>query len=176
MSEENNYQLLLVPTGDSIEWNKKYKMYFCPEDRNYNQPFRYLGFCNNKLIQAMGRVENCIWADYDYDYDYATGKLNVIRGENPVTKKETRVTESQKERLEKAFIDKGILLNWKIYSGHKFYLLDENNFTDEINFKTLKYGFQGIKYFNLANYFGNEKPRDDSSQAIAELLEGKTWS
>ncbi|WGK69638.1 AAA family ATPase [Candidatus Haliotispira prima] len=173
MSEENKYRLLAVQTGDSIDWDKKYKMYFCKTEKtNHTQPFRYLGFYDKKSIQAMGRVENCITADYNRK----AGKLVVHGGLNPVSKEETPVTEEQRKRLEKAFSDGEMPFGRNIDSGHKFYLLDENDFTDEIDFKKVSKGpMQNFQYFNLEDYFGNEKPRDDSSQAIAELLEGKTW-
>ncbi|WGK69636.1 hypothetical protein P0082_01890 [Candidatus Haliotispira prima] len=170
MSEENNYRLLAVAVCNSIVWNKKYKMYYCSKDWSLKQPFQYIGLYDDKSIRAMGRVENCITADYDIN----AGELFVHRGQDPITKEEQPVTESQKERLLEIFReeDEGPV---EIYSGYKFYLLDENDFTEMDFCKGSGRGLRSCQYLNLQDYFGGTRPENDSSQVIAELLEGKTW-
>ncbi|WGK69634.1 hypothetical protein P0082_01880 [Candidatus Haliotispira prima] len=163
MGKKKTYPLLVVSTTGSINWNKEYKMYFCPEDRNMNQPFEYLGFYGDKSIRGMGKVENCIVADH------VNGGLRVRKFENPVT-------ESQEKRVLQAFTDGKMAGHDDKYQGYKFYIIDENDFT-EMNFcKLSSGGLRGFQYLNLRDYFGSKRPKDDSSQAIVELLEGKTWS
>ena len=148
------YKLLLVPTGFSYNWNKKHKIYYCPTNW-HSQKFKYFGLYNSKSVRTISEIEATIIADYDSD----TSKLTIHSDGH---------TEEQKERLKNGLSELA-----ENHSGLKYYILPSKN-TYETDFRKISHGgIQGYRYKDLRIHLD----LDDYSnlELIAEELKKVTW-
>lgn len=150
-----DYNLLIVPSGFSFEWNKKYQMYFCPVNW-HSQKFKYFGLYNSKSVRYISTVETVITADFDY----INSKLTVYSKGH---------TNEQIERLKMALID-----YQESQVGLKYYLFPENSFL-ETNFnKNSHGGIQGYRYKDLREFI--DMDNSITLDEIARKLENATWN
>lgn len=152
--DNSKHKLLFVPTGWSYEWNKKFKMYFCPADW-HKQDFSYFGFYKDKSVRNISRIETIILADFDDK----TQKLKIHSKGH---------TDRQIERLRDALIAYG-----DSQTGLKYYILPEDEFYETDFKKESKGGIQGFRYKDLSSYL-KENEMENIKQ-IATNLKSKTW-
>ena len=148
------YKLLLVPTGFSYQWNRKHKIYYCPTSW-HRQKFKFFGLYNRKSVRTISEIETTIIADYD-----AESKKLTVHSKGH--------TDEQIERLENGLRELGESLY-----GLKYYILPESE-TFETDFrKTSHGGIQGYRYKDLRDYLSLNDYSD--LNVIAEELKKVTW-
>jgi hypothetical protein len=148
------FKLLIVPTGFSYDWNKKHKMYYCPTSW-HSQKFKYFGLYNWKSVRTISEIETIIIADYDAK-------------NNNLTIHSNGHTDEQIERLKKGLKELG-----DNHSGLKYYILPEYC-TYETDFRKISHGgIQGYRYKDLRDYLTLKEYND--GKLLAEKLRKETW-
>ncbi len=148
------FNLLFVPTGFSYNWNKKYKIYYCPKNW-HSQKFKFFGLYIQKSVRTISTIETTIIADFDS------------------TKNEIKIyseghSEEQINRLKT-----GLIVLGENQTGLKYYLFPEDAFY-ETNFKKISHGgIQGHRYKDLREFL---TPQDcNDVKLIANKLKEFTW-
>lgn len=155
----DEYRMLAVPCGDSIEQNLKHNLYFCPVERTVST-CSYIGTYYKGKINAVGKIENIVTADLN-----ESGELNIIESTQKL------VTETQKANI--VSIIKAIkeTIGWDISNGKKFFCVEK--FVDTDFKKTSLKGLMGKKYFDLKTILN--KNNFTNTEEIAELLKTVNW-
>jgi len=149
-----DFNLLLVPTGFSYHWNKKHKIYYCPISW-HSQNFKFFGLYNWKSVRTISTIETVIIADFD-------------KNNNNLTIYSTGHTSEQINRLKKGLIELG-----ESHQGLKYYLFNENEYY-ETDFKKISHGgIQGYRYKDLREFINVQDWNNLSD--IADKLKEATW-
>lgn len=148
------YKLLLVPTGFSYDWNKKHKIYYCPTGW-HSQNFKFFGLYNLKSVRTISEIETIIVADYD-----ASTKNLIVHSEGH--------TDQQIDRLKNGLSELGENL-----FGLKYYVLPESETYDTDFRKVSPGGIQGYRYKDLRDYLTITDFSD--TKLIAEELKKVIW-
>ena len=148
------YNLLIVPTGFSYKWNIKNKIYYCPKNW-HSQNFKFFGLYNNKSVRTISEIETRIEADFDSD----TKKLNIhSKGHS----------QEQINRLHLGLIELG-----ETHTGLKYYIFPNDMFF-ETDFKKVSHGgIQGHRYKDLREYLTIQDYM--KVKVISEELRKVTW-
>ena len=156
---KDNPRLLIVPCGDSIRDNFKFRMYYDPVTRKHTRA-THLGVYNAKKVQGIAKIANIIEASYDDELD----ALNIISSENDVTlDQQQRIIDIIKASVQ--------TLGWSIKNGHKFFCLDD---LEKTSFrKNSKGGIMGKRYMYIDEITGLNK--DNTTKEFAESLNSLTW-
>ncbi|PAU93709.1 hypothetical protein CK503_11195 [Aliifodinibius salipaludis] len=154
------YRMLVAPTGDSYQENRKYDVYYDPIDRTHTRNFKYLGLYKNKAIRGVGEVK------YIVACNLINGKLTAAEGYE-------EVFENLSDENKMAII--GIIRNTDYYDlsrGKRFFVVDK--FHDTNFLKVSHGGLRKKKYMLLKEIDGFDV--EISSQKLADLLGGKQWN
>lgn len=153
----DEFKMLAVPCGLTLQENFDYGIYYDPATRNFS-PHAYLGIYKNKAIRGIGKVINVVEA-------------NMVNNSLIIINQSNDVTDEQKERIENIMAAALQNHGWDITNGHKFFIVDRFH---ETNFeKKTKYPLQGRKYFNLKNILKINQVPDTS--IISDLLRNEDW-
>lgn len=156
---KDNPRLLVVPCGDSIKDNFRFRIYYDPITRKHTRA-THLGIYNAKKVQGISKIANVVEANYDDVNDV----LHVLSSENIVT-------EDQKTRIKEIIIASVQTLGWSIKNNHKFFCLDD---LERTSFKKIsKGGIMGKRYMYLDEITGLNK--DHSTKEFADSLNSLTW-
>jgi hypothetical protein len=146
-----------VNCGQTLIENMKYDLYYDPIERGYSK-HGYMGIYANKCIHAIGKITNIISADL---------KDGVLE----IRESSAKVTDEQKERIIGAIEDAYENREWKIESGHKFFMVDK--FHKTLFRKTSYLPMRGTQFFDLAEILEVDKLPE--VEIIAERLMDKEW-
>lgn len=159
---EAKYWMRAITAGDTIEQNRKYRIYYDLSSRGYSE-HAYLGLYRGKAVRSIGLIANIICADLVGD------KLNVLSEDmgKPATAEEL-------ERIQDVMIEAATEPGWDIKTGHRFFLVEEFR---ETNFrKGTPRPIMRTKFFDLRRYMPEEHRKQlPPVEAIARLLNGRTW-
>lgn len=144
--------VFVPPCGQSIEYNRKYRLYFCPE-RRFVRKAAFLGIYAKKSVRLIGQIEKIVTCT----------RIDPDRGE---VESDSIVTDDEKKRIVGATRDWGSNLN-----NHKFYLCDEMPETDFR--KKSKGGLLKHRYFDLREVLDVQDLPDINE--ISQMLRCKTW-
>lgn len=159
MIRDDEYRMLTIACGKTLNDNFKNNVYYDPADRGYSS-CTYLGIYKNKSVRGIGKIENIISANLN-----EKGELDIVNATND------NITETQKNNIIEMINDANENLGWNIRENHKFFCV--TNFEKTDFRKTSKNGLFGKKYFNLSYVIENIKEKNTIE--IAELLKEKDW-
>jgi len=148
------YKLLLVPTGFSYNWNREHRIYYCPV-KWHSQRFKYFGLYKEKSVRTISEIETTIIADYNAERNEL-----IIHSEGH--------TFEQKERLRNGLSELG-----ENHTGLKYYILPKNKTYDTHFRKESHGGIQGFRYKDLRDYIDFNEHGD--LESIAKALKKATW-
>lgn len=153
-------KIRVVLTGQTLEQNLKYNIYYNPSDRGY-QNTKYLGLYKDKTVKAIGEL-SCI-ADVQYDIQSKELKvIDVLVGS---------LTDEQKDIIKKVTIEAKEKYGYSLDDGRRFFFVKEYIKTEFI--KQSKGGLMNTRYIYLEEIEGYTN--DMSVVEIASLLKGKDW-
>lgn len=155
---KDNYRMLVVPCGQTLQDNFKNSVYYDPAERGYSY-CSHLGIYNDKRVQGVGKIENIITANV------VNGKLKIIGTTNGDATKE------QIDKILNVIKDAKENLGWNISLGHKFFCVQKFYHTNFI--KNTPNGLFGKKYFDLEDYL--EIKGEVETDVIAEQLKKIDW-
>ncbi|KNY29529.1 hypothetical protein [Pseudobacteroides cellulosolvens] len=150
----------VVLTGQTLEQNLKYNIYYNPSERGY-QNTKYIGLYKNKAVRAIGET-SCI-ADVRFNIEKNKLEvLGVIQG---------TLTDAQKEIIKLVTIEAKEKYGYSVDEGRRFFFVHKYFETDYL--KPSKGALMGTRYINLDDVDGFNKEMKASE--IAGLLKGKEW-
>lgn len=151
----DNFTLLAVPCGRSINVNLRNHLYYCPAERSHNRNARYLGIYTEKSIHGIGEIKKCVECTVDLK-----AKRVIADG----------LTQAEEQRILKA-VPEARDVGQTIENGHKFYICDKIVETD---FKKKSAGgLQKHRYLDLGPYFGDGVL--PGVEEIANRLRNESW-
>lgn len=157
--KNDEYRMLAVPCGDSLEQNLNHNLYFCPVERTV-LTCSYIGTYYKGRINAVGKIENIVTANLD-----ETGELTIIESN------QNTVTETQKANIINIINAMKETVGWDISSGKKFFCVEKFVKTDFK--KSSPTGLMGKRYFDLKAVLN--KNSFTNIEDVAELLKTKNW-
>ena len=150
----DRFTLFVPPCGRSIEYNRKYRLYFCPEGR-FVRKAAFLGIYAEKSVRLIGQIEKIVICT----------QIDPDRGE---VASDSTVTDDEKKRIVGATRDWGSNLN-----NHKFYLCNEMQMPETDFRKKSKGGLLKHRYFDLREVLEVQDMPDINE--ISQMLRCKTW-
>ncbi|WP_271783519.1 hypothetical protein [Aquimarina algiphila] len=156
---KDEYRMLTVACGYTLEDNFKNNLYYDPANRGYSY-CSHLGIYDNKSVRGIGKIDNVITANLDEN-----NELKIIATSNG------NATQKQIDDIKNMMRDAQENIGWDIRQNNKFFCVKKfvrTNFR-----KTSKRGLFGKKYFNLNEWL--DKSEFESTEEIAELLKLETW-
>jgi hypothetical protein len=156
---KDDFRMLTVACGYTIEDNFKNNVYYDPANRGYSY-CSHLGIYDNKAVRGIGKIENVITANMNDE-----NELKIISTSHG------QATDKQKNNIINMIRAAQENIGWNIKKNNKFFCVEEFIKT---NFKkTSKGGLFGKRYFNLNQQLG--KSDFENTGEIAELLKTQTW-
>ena len=156
---KDDFRMLTVACGYTIEDNFKNNVYYDPANRGYSY-CSHLGIYDNKAVRGIGKIENVITANMNDE-----NELKIISTSHG------QATDKQKNNIINMIRAAQENIGWNIKKNNKFFCVEEFIKT---NFKkTSKGGLFGKRYFNLNQQLG--KSDFENTREIAELLKTQTW-
>jgi hypothetical protein len=161
--DDTDNTIMAVLSGQSIDLNVKYNLYYCLESTNCNG-FRYIGLYNLFLIKYIGKISK------------------IVRVENAKIDKvvklysgEPQVTDEEKTRIEAAINENRHEFN----EPTNFYLIERyvpvENFHKYDENEKNRHGLMGRKKFYISGYDKDIKLGSCSVEDIAAILKDKKW-
>lgn len=150
---EEEFKLLFAPTGVTYNWNKRHKMYYCPQQW-HSQKFKFFGLYCEKSVRTISEIETEIKADFNSE----TKEL-IIHSDGH--------SAEQIERLRTGLIELG-----ESHKGFKYYLFPINAFY-ETNFRKVSHGgIQSYRYKDLRDFLSKEDIADvkEIANKLAEVI------
>lgn len=155
LTDQSQYLMRIVPCGQSFELNKKYGIYFQPQDRGYTQ-HAFVGIYANKAVRVLWKIDSV----FDVDFSDNVLKKELVCG-RPAEDYDLGLVEIIKEAKEKCDYD--------IQDGHRFFCgkpLETNYEKNSVG------GIQGARLVNLREIIGDF----GSSEDVAQKLKGRKWA
>lgn len=147
--------LRIVPCGESLVLNKRHALYFQPSDRGYSN-HSYVGFYNNKVVQAIIKIDSV----FDVDYDGKVLDKTLVQG---------RKTDDYDKRIISSILEARSSCKKDVSSGHRFFCGEQ---AFETGFKKISFGgMQNARFLNLREFIGEYS----SAKDIAEKLQNMEW-
>ena len=146
------HTLFVVPCGESIKRNKKFRLYCCP-GRYGRSNAKYIGFYDQKSVRVIGEVVRVVSCAVGVE----TQTVTVVNGL-------TRLSEDEEKRILGATVATRVEDQVNVSSGHDFYLcggLEETDFR-----KVSPGGIQSRRYLDLKEILGAKMPNDLGDLAL----------
>lgn len=153
----------VLPVGNTLEHNFKYKLYYAPTSRSYNRRHKYLGLYTQKEIKGVGEIQLIV--DAEYFKETKELKCKVVEGN------EDLLTDAVKDNILQAMIHGEEDFGYQIYTGHKFFIVPK--FLKTKFKKDSPGGLLGARYFDLTEYKIDKE--ELSIEVIAEKLSNQKW-
>lgn len=153
----------VLPVGNTLEHNFKYKLYYAPTSRSYNRRHKYLGLYTQKKIKGVGEI--ILIVDADYLKEAKKLKCEVVEGAHD------QLTEEVQNNILQAMIHGEKDFGYQIYTGHRFFIVSQ--FIETEFKKDSSGGLLGARYFDLTEY-GLDKA-ELSIELIAKKLNNQKW-
>lgn len=157
-AREDSRMLRVVPCSQSLEENKKFRLYYCPAPRSHRNS-EFLGIYANRSVRFIG----CIRRVLGCKVDLRSKRVACVDTVEVITPEEQERILGATAAAQRH--------GWDLSRGHKFYLCDSLEETDFR--KDTPGGIMGHRYFDLGRILDGTVPNDTSK--IAELLRGRTW-
>jgi hypothetical protein len=154
------HRIRVVLTGHTFSQNLKYKVYYNPSDRGY-QNTKYLGLYKNKSIKAIGEITTIYDARFN-DETMEAEIVEVIKG---------TMTESIVELTKNVYIEARDDYGYSLDDNRRFFLVDKYHRCEYK--KESKGGIQGTRYIDLEDVEQYKKSME--CKEVAKLLDGKFW-
>ncbi|SIS41553.1 hypothetical protein [Salimicrobium flavidum] len=158
--DNNENRVRVVLTGKTFAENMKYKLYFHPKNRGY-QNAKYIGLYQDKAIRAIGEVSGIV----DLQYDESNDDFIYYKD---VKGKSTQEIKNQIKDITKESKTKH---GYPAEEDRRFFIVEEYHQTEYK--KTSHGGLPGVRYIDLLEVNGYEE--DMRAMEIADLLKGKEW-
>lgn len=156
---KDEYRMLTVGCGYTLNDNFKNNVYYDPANRGYSY-CSHLGIYHNKSVRGIGKIENIITANLNAD-----DELVILKTTNG------KATEEQKLNIRNMINDAKTNIGWDIRLNNKFFCVDK--FLPLEFEKKSKGGLFGKKYFNLNRLLSQEKFKN--IEEIANKLNIEKW-
>lgn len=153
-------KIRVVLTGQTIEQNLQYNIYYNPSERGY-QNSKYIGLYKNKAVRAIGEVA-CI---ADVKYQPESDNLEVI------ALMQGSLTEERIETIKKATTEAKENYGYSVDEGRRFFFVEK--YYETVYLKPTKGALMGTRYIDLEEVEGYKK--EMSAAQVAKLLNGKEW-
>jgi hypothetical protein len=157
--DDGSRTMLAFATGDSMQDNLTYNIYYDPADRTHSKPFQYIGLYADMGIVAVGKVIKIVTCDYADEKLFGTLGYDI-----------STLTPDEYNRI-KLTIENTKAYEDELDSGLRFFLVDKFCATSYL--KTSSYAIRSKRYFWLDEIDGFKQGM--SSENLAQFLNGKTW-
>ena len=159
--DDADTRIRVVLTGQTMEQNLKYNIYYNPSDRGY-QNTKYIGLYKNKAVRAIGEL-SCI---ADVKYNISKGVFEDVDMLHGV------LSEEQKEIIKKVTVEAKENFGYSDDEERRFFFVNKYYETEYI--KPTKGALMGTRYIDLVEVDGFKK--EMTANEIADLLKGKEWN
>lgn len=159
---DQNRKMVAFLCGTSWQANVKTGVYYEPEERNAKwRQASFIGIYHSKCISHVGRFR-------------ASAIAQEQDGELKIATEEGVVSPSDEEAIRQAIALASGYYPALAQEPHRYYLVDAFHETDIS--KVSRGGMMGHRYFDLEGEFGVPEVDEKSTQDIADLLRGTTYS
>ncbi|MFC2949210.1 hypothetical protein [Virgibacillus sediminis] len=158
--DNNDNKVRVVLTGKTFAENVKYKLYFHPMKRGY-QNAKYIGLYQDKAIRAIGEISGIVDMQYDEESDDFVFYKD-IKG------KSTQQTKDHIKEITKVSKTKH---GYPAEEERRVFIVEKYYQTKYK--KASSGGLPGVRYLDLTEINGYQEGMD--AKEIAELLDGREW-
>jgi hypothetical protein len=156
---QNGTQLLVQPCRASFKANERFRLYYCPAERNFKDS-EYLGIYDDKSVRLIGRISKVVTAKVDAN----SGKVLLADGYR------NSIADDEETRIRGA-AEEAKIRGWDLSRDHKFFLCDSLHETDFA--KRSKHGLRNHRYICLKEILQRNPPSDVVE--LANQLRNETW-
>ncbi len=154
--DDSLHFMRIVPCGDTQKLNKKYAIYYMPDDRGYSR-HSFVGIYKNKRVDSFFQIDSI----FDVKYDGIQFDKKVVDG---------RDTDEYDEKIINMIAEAKSECGHQIQSGHRFFCGKKILETDYI--KMSPGGIMGARFHNMKKITnGYNSPED-----LALKLRNTPWN
>lgn len=158
--DNKDHKVRVVLTGKTFAENLKYRLYFHPQDRGY-QNTKYIGLYQNKAIRAIGEISAIVDVRYDENSEDFVFYKDIMGSS----------TIELKDQIKRITIESNEIHGYPTEEERRFFLVEDYYKTEYK--KMSKGGLVGVRYIDLSEIAGYHE--EMNAKEIAELLNGEDW-